>query len=234
MPTPAASFAILAHNRGRERGLADAIVLTPSHNPPEDGGIKYNPPHGGPADSDVTAVIETRANEILRDGLRAVQRDALRARARAGGRAPRLRRALRRGARRGHRHAGDRGREAAHRRRSDGRRGLGFWAPIAERWGLAIEVVNDWIDPTFSFMTLDHDGKIRMDCSSPWAMAGLVGLKDRFDVAFGNDTDYDRHGIVTPSAGLMNPNHYLAVAIQLAVHAPAAVVAATRRSARPW
>lgn len=213
VPTPAASFAILEHNRGRERGLADAIVLTPSHNPPEDGGIKYNPPHGGPADTDVTGAIEKRANAILKGGLAEVKRVP-------------YERAL--------------GRVAQHDFVTPyvaalgeiidmeaiaaaklsigvdpmGGAGIHYWGPIAERWGLTIEVVNDAIDPTFSFMTLDRDGKIRMDCSSPWAMAGLVGLKDRFDIAFGNDTDYDRHGIVTKSAGLLNPNHYLAVAIE--------------------
>jgi phosphoglucomutase len=213
VPTPAASFAILDYNRGRERGLADAIVLTPSHNPPEDGGIKYNPPHGGPADSDVTAVIEKRSNEILRGGLRDVKRVP-------------YERALGKVAR--HDYVTpyvaalgeiiDMPAIAAAKLRIGvdpmGGAGIGFWAPIVERWKLDITVVNDWIDPTFSFMTLDRDGRIRMDCSSPWAMAGLVGMKDRFDIAFGNDTDYDRHGIVTPSAGLMNPNHYLAVAIE--------------------
>ena len=213
VPTPAASFAILDYNRGRERGLADAIVLTPSHNPPEDGGIKYNPPHGGPADSDVTAVIEQRSNEILRNGLREVKRVP-------------YERALAKVAR--HDYVTpyvaalgeiiDMPAIAAAKLRIGvdpmGGAGIGFWAPIVERWKLDITIVNDWIDPTFSFMTLDRDGRIRMDCSSPWAMAGLVGLKDRFDIAFGNDTDYDRHGIVTPSAGLMNPNHYLAVAIE--------------------
>ncbi|HWB74241.1 MAG TPA: phosphoglucomutase (alpha-D-glucose-1,6-bisphosphate-dependent) [Nannocystaceae bacterium] len=213
VPTPAASFAILDYNRGRERGLADAIVLTPSHNPPEDGGIKYNPPHGGPADSDVTAVIEKRANEILRGGLREVKRvpyeRALASVSRHDFVAPYV-------AALGEIIDMDAIAAAKLRIGVDpmGGAGIGFWAPIVERWKLDITIVNDWIDPTFSFMTLDRDGRIRMDCSSPWAMAGLVGLKDRFDIAFGNDTDYDRHGIVTPSAGLMNPNHYLAVAIE--------------------
>jgi phosphoglucomutase len=212
-PTPAVSFAILEHNRGRERGLADGLVLTPSHNPPEDGGIKYNPPHGGPADTDVTKAIEARANAILKAGLGEVKRVPL-SRARKSA------------------HAHDFvspyvvalpeivDLEAIRAARLDigvdpmGGSGIHFWAPIADRYGLAIEVVNEAIDPTFSFMTLDRDGRVRMDCSSPWAMAGLVALKDRFDIAFGNDTDYDRHGIVTRSVGLMNPNHYLAVAIE--------------------
>jgi phosphoglucomutase len=221
-PTPAVSFAILEHNRGRASGLGDGLVLTPSHNPPEDGGIKYNPPGGGPADSDVTAVIEARANELLRGGNAGVKRVTAAA-VRASGLV---------------RHHDfvtpyvealaeivDMKAIAA----ADlsigvdpmGGSGVGFWAPIRERYGLRIEVVNDAIDPTFSFMTLDRDGKIRMDCSSPWAMASLVGLKDRFDIAFGNDTDYDRHGIVAPSCGLLNPNHFLAVAIEyLFTHRP--------------
>jgi phosphoglucomutase len=220
VPTPAASFAILEHNRGRTQGLADAIGLTPSHNPPEDGGIKYNPPHGGPADVDVTTAIEQRANAILRGGLAEVKRIP-------------YERALAKVAR----HDFVTPYVAALGEIIDmpaiaaaklsigvdpmGGAGIHYWGPIAERWGLSIEVVNEAIDPTFSFMTLDRDGRIRMDCSSPWAMAGLVELKDRFDIAFGNDTDYDRHGIVTPSAGLMNPNHYLAVAIEwLFTHRP--------------
>ncbi|MBC8073787.1 MAG: phosphoglucomutase (alpha-D-glucose-1,6-bisphosphate-dependent) [Deltaproteobacteria bacterium] len=220
VPTPAASFAILEHNRGRSSGLADAIVLTPSHNPPEDGGIKYNPPNGGPADTDVTAAIEKRANAILKGGLadvlripyeralgQCVQHDFVTPYVAALGEII------------------DMPAIAAAKLSIGvdpmGGAGIHFWGPIAERWGLSIEVVNEAIDPTFSFMTLDRDGRIRMDCSSPWAMAGLVGMKDRFDIAFGNDTDYDRHGIVTPSAGLMNPNHYLAVAIEwLFTHRP--------------
>jgi phosphoglucomutase len=214
-PTPAVSFAILEHNRDRERGLADGLVLTPSHNPPEDGGIKYNPPHGGPADTDVTSIIEARANEILRDGLAQVRRIP-------------YERAKTSACVREHDFvqpyvaALDEivDMDAIRSARLDigvdpmGGSGIHFWAPIADRYDLSIEVVNDAIDPTFSFMTLDRDGRVRMDCSSPWAMAGLVELKDRFDIAFGNDTDYDRHGIVTRSSGLMNPNHYLAVAIE--------------------
>jgi phosphoglucomutase len=214
-PTPVISHAILTYNRGRRSGLADGVVITPSHNPPEDGGFKYNPPSAGPADTETTRSLQERANEILGDGLRSVRRmpfqQALKAEtthtydyitpyvadlqsvidlpaiASAG---------LKIGV------------------DPMGGAAVAYWAPIAERYGLDIQVVNPAIDPTFSFMTLDHDGKIRMDCSSPYAMARLIGLKDRFDIAFGNDPDVDRHGIVTPSAGLMNPNHYLAVAIQ--------------------
>jgi phosphoglucomutase len=213
-PTPVVSHAILNHNRGRSSGLADGIIVSPSHNPPEDGGFKYNPPSGGPADAGTTKRIEARANEILEAGLKPVRRVP-------------LMRAL----------------KAATTREFDfiapyvaeldtvvdmtaiagaglrigvdpmGGAGLAFWDPIAARYGLDIEVVNRRVDPTFSFMTLDRDGRIRMDCSSPFAMAGLIDLKDRFDIAFGNDPDTDRHGVVTPSAGLLNPNHYLAVAI---------------------
>jgi phosphoglucomutase len=218
-PTPAVSFAILEHNRrrsgGRTSGLADGIVITPSHNPPEDGGIKYNPPHGGPADDDEGRAIEARANELLRGGCKDVRRVS-------------LSRALGADTTRRHDFIGpyvralpeivdmEAIRGAGLRIGVDpmGGSGLAYWAPIAELHGLRLEVVNDVVDPTFSFMTVDGDGKIRMDCSSPWAMAGLVRLKDRFDIAFGNDTDYDRHGIVTRSAGLLNPNHYLAVAIE--------------------
>jgi phosphoglucomutase len=214
-PTPAVSFAILEHNRGRSSGLADGLVITPSHNPPEDGGIKYNPPHGGPADADETSVIEARANALLRDDLREVRRIP-------------LSRALAADTTRRHDFIGpyvralpeiidmEAIRSAGLRIGVDpmGGAGLAYWAPIAELHGLSIDVVNDAVDPTFAFMTVDKDGKIRMDCSSPWAMASLVKLKDRYDIAFGNDTDYDRHGIVTRSAGLLNPNHYLAVAIE--------------------
>jgi phosphoglucomutase len=213
-PTPVISHAILTHNRGRAERLSDGIVVTPSHNPPEDGGIKYNPPNGGPADTAVTGWIERRANELLREGLRGVRRIP-------------IDRALRAATTRQHDYVGpyvaDLGavvdleavRGAGLRLGADplGGSNVGYWAPIAERYGLSIEVVNPVVDPTFGFMPLDHDGKIRMDCSSPYAMAGLVALKDRFDLAFGNDADSDRHGIVTPTAGLMNPNHYLAVAI---------------------
>jgi len=214
-PTPSISRAILAHNRGRGEHLADGVVVTPSHNPPEDGGFKYNPPDGGPADTQVTRAIEERANELLRDGLRGVQRMALEA-------------ALRAATTRQEdlvlpyvedlRHVIDMEaiRAAGLKLAVDplGGAAIGYWAPINAVYGLDIEVVNPKVDPTFAFMTVDHDGRIRMDCSSPYAMAGLVGLKDRYRVAFGNDPDADRHGIVTPSAGLMNPNHYLAVAIR--------------------
>jgi phosphoglucomutase len=221
-PTPAISRAILAHNRKNKLALADGIVVTPSHNPPSDGGFKYNPPQGGPADTDITDWIQQRANELLRAGNRAVKRFSY-----------------------------ERARTAATTREADlvapyvddlpsvidmaviaaarvrigvdplGGAALPYWETIGERYGLNLTIVNDKIDPTFSFMTLDHDGKIRMDCSSPYAMAGLVSLKNRFQVAMGNDADSDRHGIVTPSAGLMNPNHYLAVAIDyLLTHRP--------------
>ena len=213
-PTPVISRAILVHNRGRASGLADGIVITPSHNPPEDGGFKYNPTDGGPADTAVTQAIQDRANELLRAGNAGVQRQTLSA-----------------------------AMAAASTRQEDliapyvddlrnvvdmdaisaaglhlavdplGGAGVHYWEPIAQRYGLDLTVVNPKVDPTFGFMTVDHDGKIRMDCSSPYAMAGLVGLKDQYRLAFGNDPDADRHGIVTPS-GLMNPNHYLAVAIQ--------------------
>ena len=213
-PTPVISRAILVHNRGRASGLADGIVITPSHNPPEDGGFKYNPTDGGPADTAVTQAIQDRANDLLRAGTTGVQRWMLAA-----------------------------AMAAASTRQDDliapyvddlrnvvdmdaisaaglhlavdplGGAGVHYWEPIAQRYGLDLTVVNPKVDPTFGFMTVDHDGKIRMDCSSPYAMAGLVGLKDQYRLAFGNDPDADRHGIVTPS-GLMNPNHYLAVAIQ--------------------
>jgi phosphoglucomutase len=214
-PTPAVSRSILTYNRVRSRGLADGIVITPSHNPPGDGGFKYNPTNGGPADTDVTRWIQDRANELLRSKNRGVKRVPY-----------------------------DVARKSSTTRiydfilpyvrdlanvidmeviRSAGIRigvdplggaALHYWEPIKAIYGLAITVVNTTVDPRFGFMTVDHDGKIRMDCSSPYAMAGLVGLKDRFGIAFANDTDADRHGIVVPSMGLMNPNHYLAVAIQ--------------------
>src|SRR3984885_752951 len=214
-PTPVISRAILVYNRGRKEHFADGIVVTPSHNPPEDGGFKYNPPNGGPADTDVTHWVEDRANELLRGNNAAVKRvpfeSAIRAATthqedfvlpyvrdlrnvvdmdaiRAGG--------LTLGA------------------DPLGGAALPYWDPINAEYQLNITVVNRTIDPTFSFMTVDHDGKIRMDCSSPYAMARLVSLKDEYRLAFGNDTDSDRHGIVTPSAGLMNPNHCLAVAIR--------------------
>lgn len=213
-PTPVISHAILEYNNGKTIELADGVVITPSHNPPEDGGFKYNPPHGGPADSDVTSIIQTRANEIIAAGLVAVKRMDLaqafqseyvqerdfsenyiaqldqvvdmQAIAKAG---------LRLG--------------------TDplGGAGLAYWDKIAKHYNINIEVVNRNVDQQFGFMRRDKDGKIRMDCSSPYAMAGLIDLKDKFDIAFGNDPDFDRHGIVTPKSGLMNPNHYLAVVI---------------------
>jgi phosphoglucomutase len=214
-PTPSISRAILARNRGRTTGLADGIVVTPSHNPPEDGGFKYNPPDGGPADTQVTKAIEERANTLLREGNRGVVRMPFEAAMRAPGTrqddlvgpyVDDLRHVI----------DMDAIRAAGLKIAVDplGGAGVGYWQPINAAYGLDIAVVNPAVDPTFAFMTVDHDGRIRMDCSSPYAMAGLVGLKDSYHVAFGNDPDADRHGIVTPSAGLMNPNHYLAVAIR--------------------
>jgi phosphoglucomutase len=220
-PTPVVSHAILTHNRQRVSGLADGIVITPSHNPPEDGGFKYNPPHGGPADASATRWIEERANTLLADAVRGVPRIPYEAARRASTT---------------HAHdyvgsyVGDLGAvvdlEAVRGERlrlgADplGGAALAYWAPIAERYGLDLQVVNDAVDPTFRFMSLDWDGKIRMDCSSAYAMASLIALRDRFDVAFGNDTDADRHGIVTRS-GLMKPNHYLAAAVAyLFAHRP--------------
>ncbi|HEX4367128.1 MAG TPA: phosphoglucomutase (alpha-D-glucose-1,6-bisphosphate-dependent) [Rhodopila sp.] len=213
-PTPVISHAILTYNRGRDSGFADGVVITPSHNPPEDGGFKYNPPNGGPADTDVTTWIERTANALLADGLKDVRRMPYdRAR-----KSPNV-----------HRHdyigpyVADLGnvvdmdmiRSSGVRIGIDplGGASVHYWPPIIERYGLAATVVSDAIDPTFRFMTADWDGKIRMDCSSPYAMARLIGMRDTFDIAFANDTDADRHGIVTPSSGLMNPNHYLAAAI---------------------
>ncbi len=221
-PTPVISHAILGYNRGRVNGLADGVVITPSHNPPEDGGFKYNPPNGGPADTDITSAIERAANRFLEDGLRGVRRIPY-----------------------------DRARKSACVHRHDyiapyvadlaavldmdaigasgvrigidplGGAAVRYWQPIIERYGIAAEVVSDAVDPTFRFMTLDWDGKIRMDCSSPYAMARLIGMREKFDVAFANDTDADRHGIVTRSNGLMNPNHYQAAAIAyLFAHRP--------------
>jgi len=221
-PTPVISRAILTHNRGRGAARADGLVITPSHNPPEDGGIKYNPPNGGPADTDVTGWIEQRANALLAQGNRGVQRLPY-AQARAA--ATTFEDDL------GAAYIADLGsvidmesiRAARLKIGVDpmGGAAVAYWNPIAARYGLDITVVNPQVDPAFAFMTLDHDGRIRMDCSSPYAMAGLVGLKDRFDIAWGNDADVDRHGIVTPAAGLMNPNHYLAVAIHyLLTHRP--------------
>lgn len=222
-PTPVISHAILTYNRGREAGLADGIIITPSHNPPQDGGFKYNPPNGGPADTDITGWIQRRANALLQQGNREVRRMP-------------YEQALSAATTHHHDYVPafvddlanvidmDAIRNAGIRIGVDplGGASLGYWEPIAEKYGLNLSLVNRKIDPTFSFMTLDHDGKIRMDCSSPYAMAGLVGLKDDYDIAFGNDPDADRHGIVTPTAGLMNPNHYLAVAIgYLIAHRPA-------------
>jgi phosphoglucomutase len=221
-PTPSISRAILVHNRGRRDHLADGIVVTPSHNPPADGGFKYNPPEGGPADTDITDWIQQRANDLLRQANRRVKRVAYDSALQA----PTT-------------HHEDLitpyvddltsviNMDAIRSQRVKigvdplGGAALGYWQKIAERYQLDLTIVNSMTDPTFRFMTLDHDGKIRMDCSSPYAMAGLVQLKDRFQVAFGNDADSDRHGIVTPSLGLMNPNHYLAVAIHyLLTHRP--------------
>lgn len=210
-PTPAISHAILTHN-AHGGTKADGIVITPSHNPPEDGGFKYNPPHGGPADTDVTRQIQNTANELLRARGNGAQRQSY----------PQAIRHARR-----HDYlsayvndlpkvvALDEIRAAGLRLGVDplGGASVAYWEAIASRYQLDLEVVNDRIDPTFSFMPLDHDGRIRMDCSSPDAMSGLISLKDRFDVAFGNDPDADRHGIVTPGAGLLNPNHFLAAAI---------------------
>ena len=221
-PTPVISRAILVYNQNRKEHVADGIVITPSHNPPDDGGFKYNPPNGGPADTDVTGWVQDRANDLLRAGNKDVKRVSF-----------------------------DRAIKAASTHQEDfvlpyvrdlknvvdieairgaklklavdplGGAARPYWEPINSIYGLDVEVVNPTIDPTFSFMTVDHDGKIRMDCSSPYAMARLVGLKDQYQVAFANDPDSDRHGIVTPVAGLMNPNHYLAVAIQyLLQHRP--------------
>jgi phosphoglucomutase len=213
-PTPVISHAILGYNKGRDNGLADGVVITPSHNPPEDGGFKYNPPNGGPADTDITSSIERAANALLEADLEGVQRIPY-----------------------------DRARKSSCVHRYDyvgpyvadlagvvdmeairisgvkigidplGGAGVQYWQPIIERYGLAATIVSDAVDPTFRFMTLDWDGKIRMDCSSPYAMARLIGMRDKFDVAFANDTDADRHGIVTRSGGLMNPNHFLAAGI---------------------
>ncbi|RLB51925.1 MAG: phosphoglucomutase, alpha-D-glucose phosphate-specific [Deltaproteobacteria bacterium] len=212
-PTPAVSFAILEHNRNHASD-ADGIVVTPSHNPPEDGGLKYNPPNGGPADTEVTSWVEGRANELLAKGLNDVRRIAYDAALRADAT-----------------HVHDfitpyvEGLDTVLDMRAIsnaglrigvdpmGGSGIEYWPRIADHYGLRLDIVNDVIDPTFSFMTLDRDGKIRMDCSSPYAMARLVDLRNQYDIAFANDTDFDRHGIVTSSWGLLNPNHYLSVAI---------------------
>jgi phosphoglucomutase len=213
-PTPAISHAILTYNRGRHTHLADGVVITPSHNPPEDGGFKYNPPNGGPADTNVTKVVEQRANELLRAGLQGVKRLPW-GRAKAAATTTEIDYITPYVADLKNIIDLDAIRAAGLKIGADpmGGASLDYWAPIAELYGLDIDVVNPAVDPTFGFMTVDRDGKIRMDCSSPYAMAGLIGLKDRFDVAFGNDPDSDRHGIVTRSGGLLNPNHYLAVCI---------------------
>jgi phosphoglucomutase len=221
-PTPVISHAILVYNRGRKEGIGDGIVITPSHNPPADGGFKYNPPNGGPADTDVTGWVQERANDLLRSGNRGVKRLSYSSAGKASTTHERdfigpyvkdLSSVLDMEAIR----------SAGIKIGVDplGGSSIGYWEPVKEQYKLDLTVVNPRIDPTFRFMTLDYDGKIRMDCSSPFAMAGLVGLKDQFQVAFGNDTDSDRHGIVTRSAGLMNPNHYLAAAISyLLSHRP--------------
>jgi phosphoglucomutase len=221
-PTPVISHAILVHNRSRTERLADGIVITPSHNPPEDGGFKYNPTHGGPADTDVTKWVETRANELLRTANAGVRRIGFEA---ALGADTTHQEDLVLPYVRDLRDIVDMEaiRAAGLKLAVDplGGAAVHYWEPINAIYGLDIAVVNPTVDPTFSFMTVDHDGKIRMDCSSPYAMARLIGLKDRYQVAFANDPDSDRHGIVTPSAGLMNPNHYLAVAIgYLLTHRP--------------
>ena len=221
-PTPVISHAILVHNRGRDDRLADGIVITPSHNPPEDGGFKYNPIHGGPADTDVTRWIEDRANALLRDGNAGVKRLPLQS---AMNKETTHQRDLMRPYVEDLHNVVDMAaiRDARLALAVDplGGAAVAYWDLINAIYGLDIAVTNTKVDPTFAFMTVDHDGAIRMDCSSPHAMAGLVGLKDRYRVAFANDPDADRHGIVTPTAGLMNPNHYLAVAIEyLLTHRP--------------
>jgi len=213
-PTPVISYAILTYNQNRASGLADGVVITPSHNPPDDGGFKYNPPTGGPADTETTNIIQDRANEILMHTLKDVKRIP-------------LERALKVETTHEHDYIAPYVKDlesvidmkaiasAGLKIGVDpmGGAGVDYWEPIANEYGLDMTIVNKYVDPTFAFMTVDRDGKIRMDCSSPYAMAGLIELKDDFDIAFGNDPDYDRHGIVTKSTGLMNPNHYLAVAV---------------------
>jgi phosphoglucomutase len=221
-PTPVISHAILCFNRGRTSGLADGVVITPSHNPPRDGGFKYNPPHGGPADTNVTSIIQQRANEILLANMNGVKRCHLETALKADttqqidfilpyvkdlAKVVDMDAIAKSGLKIGVDPLGG--------------SGIDYWAPIADLYKLNIEVVNDKVDPSFAFMAVDKDGKIRMDCSSSSAMAKLIKLKDQFDVAFGNDPDYDRHGIVTRTHGLLNPNHYLAVAIDyLFTHRP--------------
>jgi phosphoglucomutase len=218
-PTPVISHAILVYNRGRKVALSDGMVISPSHNPPDDGGLKYNPPHGGPADTSITRWIEDRANAILQSGLKEVRRIP-----------------YEKAIKTDHLHQYDYVTPYVEDLKNVidveiiqtsgvrigvdpmGGSTLPFWEQIAQTCGLDIDVVNPVIDPTFGFMTLDHDGKIRMDCSSPYAMASLIGLKDKYDIAFANDPDGDRHGVVTPGAGLLNPNHYLSVAIWYLFH----------------
>lgn len=213
-PTPVVSHAILTYNRGRTSGLADGVIITPSHNPPDDGGIKYNPPHGGPADATITQGIQARANALLAAEGAGIERIP-------------FSRARQAATTHYHDFVGPYVADLANVVNLDaitqsglkigadpmGGAGVHFWAPIADHYGLDLEVVNTRVDPTFSFMRVDKDGKIRMDCSSPAAMAGLIDLKDQYDIAFGNDPDFDRHGIVTRTAGLLNPNHYLSVAV---------------------
>ena len=213
-PTPVISHAILRYNKGRRRGFADGVIISPSHNPPEDGGLKYNPPDGGPADTETTAIIEKRANELLASGAGKIRKMP-------------FERAMKSGYIREYDYVQPYVRDLENVVDMDaisrsglrigvdplGGAAVDFWDPIADYYKISLHVVNKFVDPTFSFMTVDKDGKIRMDCSSPHAMAGLVGLKDRFDIAFGNDTDADRHGIVTKSGGLMNPNQYLSAAV---------------------
>jgi len=213
-PTPVISHAILTYNRGRKKGLADGVVITPSHNPPEDGGFKYNPPEGGPAAPETTGTIEAKANQMIAQGLKEVKKSPFQKALKTGSiheydyvtpYVDDLRQVINMEviAREGLKIGAD----------PLGGAAVDFFGLIAERYGLQIDVVNPVVDPTFSFMTVDHDGRIRMDCSSPYAMAGLIQLKDNFDIAFGNDTDADRHGIVAKSTGLLNPNHYLSVAV---------------------
>ena len=214
-PTPVISRAILVHNRRRKSGLADGIVITPSHNPPEDGGFKYNPPNGGPADTDATKWIQNRANELLKSRNAGVKRTPFASALKAG---TTVQQEMARPYVEELKNVIDMEliRNAKIKIGVDplGGAAIGYWDVVSELYGLNITVVNRQLDPKFAFMTVDHDGKIRMDCSSPYAMARLVGLKDQYQVAFANDPDADRHGIVTPSAGLMNPNHYLAVSIR--------------------
>lgn len=213
-PTPVISHGILRHNSKGEGGLADGVVITPSHNPPEDGGFKYNPPHGGPADGEATGAIQDKANQLIRDGMSAVKRIDFDTAMKSSG-------VVEQDFADAYIDELDQVLDMQAIANADlklgtdplGGAGLGYWDRIADKYGLNIKVVNEKVDHQFGFMRRDKDGKLRMDCSSPYAMAGLIDLRNEFDLAFGNDPDFDRHGIVTPSAGLMNPNHYLAVAI---------------------